>query len=174
MLHFSLPKVGALALLSAACGMGGCISSGPDLTPGRGVQSGGVVVIPLAAANRTEKPMPLRKVEYTVSIDGGEPISVTRSAEATVHALSTQVIELPVSAPPGARQYSISGEVVYIPARKFWKVMYDEGIYRPGMSFSFQGEIDQAAAVSTTTTTITQPVTVPSGSEEPKVPEAVK
>jgi len=142
------------------------MSSESELSAGRGVQSGGQVVIPIAAANRTEAPMPLRRVDYTVSVDGGAPIAVTRSALATVHSLSTQTLELPVPAGPGAKTYSISGEVVYLPARKFWKVMYDEEIYRPSVSFSFSGEIDQAAAV------IADPA--PTSAEPPAPADAAK
>lgn len=140
---------GVMVTLSALIVLSGCVSSGPELSSGRGVQSGGVVVIPIAAANKSEQPIPLGKVEYTVVVDGGTPVVVTRSAQVTVHALSTQVIELPVPAAPGAQKYSITGELVYVPTRKFWKVMYDEEIYRPGVSFAFQGEIDQAALTPT-------------------------
>ncbi len=158
--------MGTILVAAAACGIGGCISGGPELSAGRGVQSGGQVVIPIAAANKTENPMPLRRVDYTVSVDGGAPIVVTRSALATVHSLSTQMLELPVPAGPGARTYTISGEVIYVPARKFWKVMYDEEIHRPGVSFSFSGEIDQAAAV------ITEPEIKPSNT--PALDDAAK
>jgi hypothetical protein len=136
----------AVVMLAMAGSMGGCMSRGPELSAGKGVQSGGEVIIPIAAANKSQTPIPLRKLEYTVSIDGGAPVTVTRSALATVHSQTMQTLELPVPASPGARTYAITGELVYVPARKFWKVMYDEEIYRPGVSFSFQGEIEQAAA----------------------------
>jgi hypothetical protein len=141
-------ECGVLLLLATACGLGGCVSSGPELSAGKGVQSGGEVIIPLAAANKSQTPIPLRRLEYTVSIDGGVPVTVTRSALATVHSQTVQTLELPVPSAPGAKTYAVTGELVYVPARKFWKVMYDEEIYRPGVSFSFQGEIEQRTAVT--------------------------
>jgi len=139
-------KRSLLALL--ATGLVGC-SSHPS--PGVRVlgatlsetsDAGSVVTITLEASNTGPKPIPLRDVRYSVTIDGAAFEGV-RSAQTTLNRYSTATIVLPAaflaSIPPGAH-LRVNGSIVYVPPGTISQTLLEAEIVEPTVSFG--GELD--------------------------------
>ena len=106
--------------------------------------AGTVVAINIKALNRFDDPLPLTRVDYTVELDGKPAVAGVRSAQATAHRFSQQVFTLPAVATGNIKpsSYRITGTVTYVPANLIERVFYDEGVYRPSESFTFEGSVD--------------------------------
>jgi len=139
----------ALALLA----LGGCFSAP---TPAlRVIESrldgvtddGFVVSLVVEGENRGPDELPLRAVEYSVSMDGREVFRGLRSAEATLPGSGTQTIRLPAAVsrdrwegPPPApgTPVAVAGRVTYVSPGIFSRILFDADVIRP--SAEFRGE----------------------------------
>lgn len=117
------------------------------------------VLFTLDARNDNDTQLPLREVEYRVDLNGQSIFSGTRSAEATLRRHGIQQIRLPASAPlggpagelgQGTARYTISGTLYYITPGQFAETLFDAGVRKPSVSFSFDGEIDLSRATQVT------------------------
>ncbi len=145
-----------LTLAFLACGLvlGGCVTR-----PTASVEGGAatvatdeavVLTFTVVAQNRGETELPLRMVDYTLSVDGNRVFRGRRSAEATLSRKDIQTIEIPVPVkwedlPQGESSYRLSGEFTYTLPGIFWQAMFDAGLYRPGADFELEGTLDPAA-----------------------------
>ena len=110
--------------------------------------AGTVVAINIKTLNRSEDPLPLTLVEYSVELDGKPAVTAARSAQATAHQFSEQVFTLPAVVVGNVKptSYRIVGTVTYVPANLIKRVLYDEGFMRPSESFSFEGPVEPQPA----------------------------
>lgn len=113
------------------------------------------ILFTLDAQNDNDTQLPLREVEYRVDLDGRQIFSGTRSAEATLRRHGIQQIKLPASAPitsdtadlQGPGRYTIAGTLYYITPGQLAETLFDAGVRKPSVSFSFSGDIDLSKAV---------------------------
>lgn len=112
---------------------------------------GAAMLFTLDARNDNDVPLPLRTVEYRVSLDGREVFAGTRSAEATLRRLGVQQVRLPAVVPltpanqglaAGPARYTLSGRMYYQTPGQFAEVLFDVGVRTPNVTFSFDGPID--------------------------------
>lgn len=114
---------------------------------------GVVLMFTIDAENPNEEGLPLRSVDYRVSLDGREVFTGTRSAEATLRRYGTQQIRLPAVVAltePGAGEtaanYRIEGTLRYITPGEIAEILFDAGVRQPSVSFSGEGRADLTAA----------------------------
>lgn len=149
----------ALAALAAfAPAMGGC-SSQPapamrvvDAHLVQMTEDGFVVLVTVEGHNKSDDPLPLRMVNYSVSIDGERVFQGIRSAECTLPRNGSHAIRLPAAAPiaalpsgapgPGA-EYEIRGTVEYETPGVLSDILFDAGVLRRTAGFSGSGELGQ-------------------------------
>lgn len=112
--------------------------------------AGTVVAINIKTLNRSEDPLPLTLVEYSVELDGKPALTASRSAQATAHRFAEQTFTLPavVAGSVKPASYKITGTVTYVPANLIKHVLYDEGIMRPSESFTFEGPVEPMPAAA--------------------------
>lgn len=114
---------------------------------------GMVVTFRVRADNRGEEALPLRTVQYSISLDGRQTFSGQRAAEATVRRFGSQEFLLPVALtlgegkdlpalPTGQVPYSLQGTVEYEVPGSIAELLFDTGIRRPTASFSESGQLD--------------------------------
>jgi LEA14-like dessication related protein len=154
------------ALLAGAMGSVGCESySSPVLSmakaePTERTQEGAAMLFTLDARNDNDDPLPLREVEYRVDLNGKEVFHGSRSAEATLRRLGIQQLRLPASVPlsadnsgvaNGPVKYRLTGAMYYITPGRLAETLFDAGVRKPSVSFSFEGDIDLSAAKFTST-----------------------
>jgi len=156
-------------LALAACGLivgtlvaplGGCSSQpAPDLRViGAEVtdrtDAGLVVLFTVEAENSTGVEVPLRDVEYTVSLHGKPIFTGTRSAQATIRRYGVQDFQLPAAIPAaqatqlsGTVPYTVSGTVTYQVPGVLAKALFDMDVLRPSTGFEGRGvvEVKQAS-----------------------------
>jgi len=114
-----------------------------DRTP-----QGAVLLFVLEADNPNGDALPLRDVSYTVSLNGKQIFSGTRSAEVVLRRFGRQQFTLPAAyalaadqlAPDGAA-YAISGSLVYIAPGALAETLFDQEIIRPSADFSGEGTL---------------------------------
>lgn len=149
----------ALAAAMAAV-VAGCASpSAPRLehagarVTGRSAE-GVAMSITLDAYNDNEIALPLREIEYSVSLEGREVFRGTRSAEATLRRKGVQQLSLPAvialepgEVPPGGvQEFRLRGTLTYVTPGKIAELLFDTGVRVPSVGFATQGEIDFGAA----------------------------
>jgi hypothetical protein len=149
------PAMAALVLL--AVGVAGCVTR-----PTASVEAGelaevtdeaAVLTFTVVAQNPGESELPLRMVEYSLSVDGTRVFRGRRSAEATLSRKNEQRIDLPVpirwaDLPEGESTYRLRGEFMYTLPGIFWRAMFDAGLYRPGADFELEGTLDPSALLA--------------------------
>ena len=127
---------------------------------------GCALLFTLDAWNKNEDPLPLRTVEYRVDLNGQEVFTGTRSAEATLRRLGSQQLHLPAVMPlndrtrglaQGVAKYRLSGSIYYVTPGRLAEFLFDAGLRTPSASFTFDGEVDLAAAQVTPTAQAAQP-----------------
>lgn len=135
-------------------GLGGCVTR-----PTAGVEAGeladvtdeaAVLTFTIVARNQGESELPLRMVDYTLSVDGRRVFKGRRSAEATLSRKNEQRIDLPVPVrwadlPEGESSYRLRGSFSYTLPGIFWRAMFDSGLYRPSADFELEGTLDPSA-----------------------------
>lgn len=112
------------------------------------------ILFTLDAQNDNDTQLPLREVEYRVDLNGRQIFSGTRSAEATLRRHGIQQIKLPASAPitsdtadlQGPGRYIIAGTLYYITPGQLAETLFDAGVRKPSVSFTFSGDIDLSKA----------------------------
>lgn len=109
-----------------------------------------VLSFSVLATNAGETELPLRMVEYTLTIDGDRVFRGRRSAEATLSRQNEQRVDLPVPVkwellPEGTSNYRLSGTLGYTLPGIFWRAMFDSGLYRPKADFELEGTLDPSA-----------------------------
>jgi hypothetical protein len=147
-------NVGAVLAGSLLVGLAGCSSyTDPTLrVAGAGVADEGpgalVLDVTIAAQNRNHVELPLREIEYTVSIDGREVFRGVRSPEATLRRLGEQTFTVPAvlvydgPRPVGPHEFEIEGEVRYITPGELAQALFDTGVRRPTVRFSDRGRVE--------------------------------
>jgi hypothetical protein len=143
-----------LAPLGAAIGLGACSSYKAPSVQSAGARTTSVVADAVSAdffldvSNENDEGIPLRRVDYTVELDGKRIFAGSRSAETTLPAKSTQRLRLPAawSADAGghAGAYRVSGSMTYLIPGTFAQALFDSGVRVPSAPFAISGEIDQA------------------------------
>jgi hypothetical protein len=102
--------------------------------------SAAVIEFAINAENPNDEPLPLQDVEYSVSRDGKEIFSGTRSAEAVVKRFGQQQFLLPAAfatnQPDVSGEYTISGTLWYVAPGALSETLFDQAIVRPTVSFS--------------------------------------
>ncbi|MEQ8317071.1 MAG: hypothetical protein RIE77_14455 [Phycisphaerales bacterium] len=106
-----------------------------------------VLAFTVVATNTGETELPLRLVDYTLSIEGERVFRGRRSAEATLSRKDRQSVELPVpivwdDLPVREVRYRLRGKLGYTLPGIFWSAMFDAGLYRPDAEFEFEGTLD--------------------------------
>jgi hypothetical protein len=111
--------------------------------------AGLVVLFTVEAENRSGVEVPLRDVEYTVSLHGKPLFTGTRSAQATVRRYGVQDFQLPAAIPaPQAAQltgtipYTVSGTVTYQVPGVLSKALFDMDVIRPTTGFEGRGVVE--------------------------------
>lgn len=146
----------AAALGVVGLGLVGCSSSSPptlrvtEVEVGERTSEGLVLYFNLDAANRNEVELPLEQVRYTLSLDGKEVFRGVRSPEASLRRLGTQPVRFPAvvplgpgePGPSGQTSFEIEGRLEYRSPGEISRLLYDNGIYRPTVSFRDAGRID--------------------------------
>jgi LEA14-like dessication related protein len=151
-----------LVLTVAAATLAGCQSySAPTLSAAEAhaterTGDGAAMRFTLDARNDNDVSLPLRRVEYTVELNGRQVFSGTRSAEATLRRKGTQQIELPAvvrldnqqnaDLVSGTVRYRLAGDMYYVTPGQLAEVLFDAGVRTPSASFSIEGDIDLSAA----------------------------
>ncbi|GAB4545926.1 MAG: hypothetical protein Tsb0013_04180 [Phycisphaerales bacterium] len=109
---------------------------------------GYVVTFTLEGENRNGFGLPLREVEYRLSLEGEEVFVGRRSAEATLPAGSTGLVTLPVSVAfgegvglPASMGYELSGRVTYVLPGAIAELLFDNEIRKPTVGFIERGEL---------------------------------
>ncbi len=108
--------------------------------------AGTVITFTIHADNTTAEPLPLRDVEYEVSLHGRPVFKGTRSAQATVRAYGTQDFTLPAAIPaqletPAA--YTIRGSITYLVPGALAKALFDLNVLKPTTEFSGRGVVGE-------------------------------
>ena len=107
----------------------------------------------LSAKNLNQEPLPLRRADYRLVLDGVEVFRGSRSAEAVVRRFGEQSIVLPAVVPAdrfdlgrfesdAELPYRLRGRVEYITPGELAEVLFDTGIRRTKASIAVEGVID--------------------------------
>ncbi len=143
-----------LACVLGAIAAGGCVTRPTASVEGVSIQDttaeAAVLSFTIVANNTGETELPLRMVDYTLSIEGERVFRGRRSAEATLSRKDQQSVELPVpiawdDLPVREVRYRLRGRLGYTLPGIFWRAMFDSGLYRPDASFEYEGTLDASA-----------------------------
>lgn len=102
----------------------------------------------IEGANGSKDPLPLRDLRCTFTFDNLDPITITRSAEATLPARSANTFDIPITIPLTAAApstYALSGSVEYQLPGALADLLFDNNLRRTSASFSFSGNLSEAA-----------------------------
>lgn len=132
--------------------LGGCSLATPELSlRGADVVSrspeGSVLEVTLVGRNGSDDPLPLRITHYTVTV-GSASTRVERSAQVTLSARGEHLVRLPAALPADIADgtaYTIRGSVEFLRPGIIQGVLYDWGVWRPGVSFAFRGTVGDTA-----------------------------
>ncbi len=131
----------------------GCSRPGPPRFEAVGVTRVGAsaegveLVFHIAAINDSKEPLPLRRVSYTLALEGREVFTGVRSPETTLSRYETHEIDLPAIVPPeydtrGVAPYRLSGSVTYLTPGKLAEVLFESDMLVPEADLNIAGEID--------------------------------
>ncbi len=155
------PPLLSRPLIACACAvlfsfLAGCSTSQlPELEVaevkvGERTDEGLVVVFTLSARNENAEPLPLKKIDYTLAIDGRQVFSGVRSPEATLRPNGSQLVRVPAvirldpgGAPPvGVHQYVLAGRLTYLEPGKIAELLFDSEVSQPSAPFEARGTLD--------------------------------
>lgn len=143
-----------LALAGLVLVSAGCSSAPPpqlrDATvrAAERTDAGQVLEFRILADNPGPEALPLREIDYTLSINGREVFKGRRSAEATLRRFGTQEIRIPAVIPAGSNgipsgevDYTLVGSLTYISPGALAETLFDAEIRRPSVSFNARGTL---------------------------------
>jgi len=140
--------------LSACALLGGCTNTLVPTFTAVGVREvvnegdRSVIEFSIEATNPNKEPIPLKRVYYTVEINGVEVFSGMRSTETTLHTYSSHVFVLPAVVPGdtlkgvGKVSYSLTGVAQYIPPGRLSEVLFDAEMKVPEAVINLSGTIN--------------------------------
>lgn len=142
-----------LLLLAAPLALTACTSTAPPRLSIADVQvtgasaEGSSMLITLRAENPNDQPLPLRTIDYSLTLDGAPVFSATRAAEGVLPRFSSLDLPLPVSVPAdlrpqGESEFRLSVLVRYLAPGKIAETFYDAGLQRPSVSGSGAGTVN--------------------------------
>ncbi|TVQ33104.1 MAG: hypothetical protein EA376_03350 [Phycisphaeraceae bacterium] len=147
-------------LLAAATALTGCHSAPTlrviDAEITEQTDDGFVVTFHLEGLNPNDDPLPLRRVNYSLSLDGRRVFEGVRSPEATLPRRGVQRFSLPVATPRdvwtpeqlgAGASYTLRGELTYLAPGAFAEVLFDAGVRRPTVSFRSSGEFSALESI---------------------------
>ncbi len=147
----------AAALLAAGCGSGPPGMRVVEANLSSHTDDGFVIDFILEGDNPNEEPLPLREVDYWLSLDGEEVFRGRRAAEATLPRKGTQRFRLPVAVShaewPAERlsqrsNYTFSAEVTYLTESWLARILFDAGIQRPTVVYTTRGQFGGSDEIS--------------------------
>ncbi len=156
-------RIGLVGAIGLTAALGGCAGKPPsfkvvDVAVTEESPEASVVTFVLEGENTSKDPLPLRQVNYSLSLDGKQVFSGTRQAEITLPAAGgpVQRMALPVvvrtedtgGQPLGQREYRFSGSVEYIVAGALAEYFFDSGVRRPKTGFGESGKLDFTASAA--------------------------
>ncbi|MGV6815118.1 MAG: LEA type 2 family protein [Phycisphaerales bacterium] len=107
-----------------------------------------VIEFIIEAKNPNREPIPLKEIQYAVTIDGQEVFTGLRSPEVSLHTYATQTFTLPAVLPmntvgsAGEIQYRLNGSVEYIPPGRLAEVLFDAKLEVPEAPIDLSGTIN--------------------------------
>lgn len=142
-----------LAGTLAAFMLGGCLNTAAprlsiaDVTVTEAGAEGSSMVVLVRAENPNDKPLPLRNIDYRVSLNGDEVFAATRAAEGVLPRFGVLNLALPVSVPASMRPvgqtgFHLSMTLHYLAPGKIAQTLYDSGLQRPTVSGAGDGTVD--------------------------------
>jgi hypothetical protein len=155
------PAARVVATLAfAALALQGCTSYRPpkvdvaSVTIGDASPEGVVVEFILDATNENNDPLPLKSIDYRLTLDGREVFHGSRSPERTLPKNGEQKIRVPAVVrlnpgdPPlaGTRRYVLSGQITYLEPGKIAELLFDNEVSQPSSPFSDSGNVEFPAA----------------------------
>lgn len=108
---------------------------------------GMVIAFTLDATHDNPHALPLREINYTLSIGGREVFSGLRSPEATLPRFGRHTVTIPAAIPadlapePGEHDFELRGRITYLAPGRLAEVLFDAGLRRPTSSFRERGRI---------------------------------
>lgn len=156
----NLVRIGMTAIVGMAAMLGGCAGKPPtfkvvDVAITEESPEASVVTFMLEGENAGKEPLPLREINYSLTLDGQHVFNGYRRAEVTLPAGGPpQRIALPVvvktadtgGQPLGQREYRFSGSVEYIVPGALAEYFFDSGVRRPSTGFGEGGKLDFTSA----------------------------
>lgn len=132
-----------MALLASGCGYQSPTIEVKSASVVESTDRHTLVNFSIEATNPNAIALPLRKLDYTVSVGGGTPFSGVRSPEATLPPGGTRTITFPAVLPAGAAagSYTLNGTLLYITPGQIAEILFDTGVSRPTVGFAGQGAI---------------------------------
>jgi len=136
---------------------GGCSSNRPPEVRVESVRvaertSEGVVVeVTIAGVNGNAEPLPLKRVDYSVSVNGRTVFTGARSPEATLSAGGERVFRVPApvaleAMPGGAARVVVTGWLTYTEPGKIAEILFDAEVSQPTVSFSGSAELESGGS----------------------------
>lgn len=147
----SCAVVGAGALVAGGCaGHPAPVLSVQDIALTERSMDAAILTITVSASNPGEEALPLRRVNYTLWLDGKRAASVERTALYTLSGGGEAELSLPASIDPAllsaseGTRYRVSGSVVYELPGAIAEMLFDNNLRRPSASFSASGTLTLA------------------------------
>ncbi|MEC9374476.1 MAG: LEA type 2 family protein [Planctomycetota bacterium] len=111
-------------------------------------EDGFVVTFTLRGDNSRDVALPLRRINYSVSLDGERVFEGRRDAEATLPRKGSQFIQLPAAVPADIRTadslrgeipFSINANLTYLAPGLLAEVLFDSKVVQPTVNFVERG-----------------------------------
>ncbi len=131
-----------LACLLGALPLAGCLAAA---TPSARVIDAQVIDddgrvatlrLDIQTTNNDENTLALRRVDYTVSVEGAEPFTAARSAELTLPPGATSSFSLPaiIPSPSVGQPITIDARIFWVPPRVFTRSLWEADFYKPNVA----------------------------------------
>jgi Late embryogenesis abundant protein len=107
-----------------------------------------VIEFTVEATNPNVDPIPLRQINYSITMNGEVVFTGVRSPETTLHTFSSHVFKLPAVLPTsvmnssGELAYSLTGTAQYIPPGRLAEVLFDAELKVPEAPINLVGSIN--------------------------------
>ncbi len=117
-----------------------------DRTP-----EGIVIELTLVGANENTDGLPLKSVDYTLTLNGKTVYSGRRAPEATLSGEASRRLRVPApialggDVRAGEAEFAVTGSLTYIEPGKIAEILFDAEVSQPTVSFSGAGRVDLGA-----------------------------